>query len=160
MPLVQFQYRESPDFTIAPDDEEIKMKIRLPHKARNANWKLKEITASYFRDVPLSVRYVELDIPELLTGNHIMYSLNSEGNTKEPSRSLRFYMNRYQNDMIDTFGNNISNLRSVISHPDLDLGYHVIEELELTIHFAMFRSNADADKVSPYTFSVILEYNE
>jgi len=164
MPLVQFQYRESNDIgtILAPADSS--MKINLPKRAQAANWHLKEVNVVHFSPTPQNVRHVEIDFPELMHGNHVMYSLNSQMGTSPPNRALRFYMNRYQNDQavseIQAPDNNPSNLRSTISHPDLDLGYHHIESGILTLNLKLRVNDANATPAKAYMFSIILEYNE
>ena len=170
MPLVQYQFRETRTlnhFGSFPKGIPIQMKIKLPPKATAANWRLKEVNASYFRAEALKIRYCEIVIPELMQGNHVFYSLNSQSGTVEPSRMLRFYFNRYSNDQDATVAGNdeggpseASNLKTVVSHPDLDLGYHILDKRELTLNFSMPNTDAAATLVAPYAFSVILEYNE
>jgi len=163
MPLVQFKYRVSPDFNNENENaEEINMSIKLPLNARAASWKLKKVEVSYLKRVPLKVRFSEISFPELMNGNHVMYSLNSEGNTPVPNKTLRFYMNHYNNDQQrnHSLNENASNLRACLSNPDLDLGYHIIDKMELNLNFAMKNTDGGTTTESPNAFNIILEYNE
>ena len=138
------------------------MKVNLPMRARAASWKIKSVEISYLKREPLTVRYAEVNFPELMQGNHVMYSLNSEGNTVEPRRTLRFYFNNYSNDQTENYSINFntSNHRAITSKPDLDLGYHILDNLELSMEMILRRSNDVQTTSSPYAFNIILEYNE
>lgn len=163
MPLVHFSYRQSFEYDNTNEESDtIKMKVKLPLRARAASWKLKSFQITQLKRMARAVRYAEVLFPDLMVGNHVMYSLNSQVGTKTPDRALRFYMNRYSNDQHRNLAltNNASNLRGCVSKPDLDLGYHVLDNLELSMELTLRRGNASGQIYSPYSFSIILEYNE
>lgn len=157
MPLVHFSYREDVDASDNTTPTIIKMKIKLPRRALSAQWRIKKIEALSFHNTPDQTKRVELYIPELMVGNHVMYSLNSDSYENVPERRLRFYFNNYSADQTPNKG--ASHLKSCISTPDLDMGYHVIDNLEMNIEFLFYDMLWNIVS-RPYSFNVILEYNE
>jgi hypothetical protein len=138
------------------------MNVRLPLRARAASWKIKSVEFSHLSTVALDIRYCEILFPQLMQGNHVMYSRNSQTNTRTPDRALRFYVNRYNNDQNGALASSDppSNLRSCVSTPDLDLGYHILDSLELSMEFVLRGTDIFATLQTPENFTIILEYNQ
>mgnify|MGYP005989221469 CR=1 FL=1 len=164
MPLVQFAYKRDEDQAF-PIDLKLKktLKIKLPARARKANWKLKVVNATHYSyDGFETAKWFEINLPDLMVGNHVFFSLNSQVGTQEPRRNLRFYMNRYQNDQNENeqLSNGISLMKSCVSNPDLDFGYHVLDSDELTLEVQATDDDATHSLSSLHSFTIILEYNE
>ena len=164
MPLVQFTHKIDEKELYFKDLKLKKtLKIKLPPRARKANWKLKVVNATHYsRKGFNTARWFEINIPELMVGNHALFSLNSEAGTEEPRRNLRFYMNRYQNDQNDGehLSVGIALMKSCVSNPDLDLGYHVLDGEELTLEIQATYDNVFHNTRTLHSCTVILEYNE
>jgi len=167
MPLVQFNYNqhtgEIPPSTPLNVDNRI-MRVQLPRQVHNKKWTIRSIRAEYDSgkakdSVPF--RWLEVELPELMRDNQMFYSLNSVGGTRTPSRNLRFYVNRFQSEQASvnaTSGINEPVRKSVVVNPDLNLGVHRLDELELTC-IVTARNGGDPNITTPLLhYSIILEY--
>lgn len=161
MPIVQFNYNqhqgELPPTSILPIDKKI-IRVQLPRHAHNKKWVIVGVRAEYDSgksadSVPF--RWLEVELPELMQENKILYSLNSEGNTKEPSRNLRFYVNKYQ---IEDLEGNDPVRKSIVVNPNLNLGVHRLDGLELTCIVTAREGDNTSNTTPLLHYSVILEY--
>ena len=160
MPLVQFNYSHGdgdgdtstyPD----PDGQEIIQTVNLPREAYNKKWTLRVVNATSVENLNrTNLAWVDIVLPELMTEQSTMYSLNSSGTiTPEPSRALRFYVNKYS---MDQRAFECSHL-SVTSNPNINMGVHRLDDLRLTLRLTP-HSGLYPRVVSLYKFTVILEY--
>lgn len=162
MPLVQFNYTYSEGDGNVSDypsgvGEEITLIANLPRVAYNKKWILRTVNAtSVEQTVKTDFRWVDLYIPELMSEERIMYSLNSEGATPEPNRALRFYVNKHSMDQRAWEECHLA----VTSHPNMNLGTHRLDELKLTLKLKAYNgvAGASAGLIPLYKATVILEY--
>ena len=161
MPLVQFNYSygdgdgDAINYPLpAGVGEEITLSVNLPREAYNKKWILRVVNAtSVEQPIKTNFRWVEVRIPELMSEQNIMYSLNSEGSTPEPNRGMRFYVNKYSMDQRAFEPHHLS----VTSNPNINMGVHRLDDLRLTCIVGA-KSGIVPALVPLYKFTVILEY--
>jgi hypothetical protein len=162
MPLVQFVYNhtfEVKDLT-PPTIDNFKQTITIPFNARQANWKIKSVTACLWTEGgnQQDMRWIEIEFPQLMREDLMFYSINSVGNdTPEPARNLRFYVNKFQLDSAAVVSN-VPNLLCTDSRPDLSLGHHILDSQELTMIISAVNGRGADTKTSLTQYNVILEY--
>jgi len=163
MPLVQFQFVNGEDLNIDDASQsdilfKFTQKVTLPRRAMNKRWWLRSFNANTFHDNENTWRWVDINLPELMTENHTFYSLNSEGTaTPPPNRGLRFYVNNIGMEQ-QRFE---SEFKSISTSPNLNLGTHRLDSLELTLVIsAVFGSPTAVNAAAPFVdgYTLILEY--
>lgn len=161
MPLVTFDYSRSSDgkatSQLGDTLDDFTQSVQLPREAYNKRWWLRSVKATRSEDTANSsvdrFRWIEIKLPELMSDERVLYSLNGEGATPEPTKALRFYVNRFSPDQA-TFH---PSYLSVSVNPNLNLGVHRLDSLMLTLKISA-RSGYDSQKVGVWKYSVILEY--
>lgn len=161
MPLVTFDYCRSVDGTattqLGPSLDDFTQSVQLPREAYNKRWWLRSVKAMRSEDTSTGsvdrFRWIELKFPELMSEERVLYSLNSEGATPEPEKSLRFYVNRYSMDQVNFHPTYLA----ISSKPNLYLGTHRLDSLNLTMKITA-RSGYDSETVGLWKYSIILEY--
>jgi hypothetical protein len=158
MPLVTFSYNYSEGdgntYSTTPVDNVVH-KVTLPREAHNRRWWLRSVQASSVEPFGTNTffRWIDVKFPELMPEDHVMYSLNSEGNTSTPSRGLRFYVNAFSQDQ----RNEEPSHYAIVSSPNINMGTHRLDSLDLNLHITA-RSGFDGTVVPLYKYSIILEY--
>ena len=89
MPLVAFNYYSSKDGDVVLDH--YKQTLRIPRHAMNAKWTLESVNAVYYNNDREDFKHLEIDFPELLTSERVLYNTSSLGDTPTPEPGLRFY---------------------------------------------------------------------
>jgi len=161
MPLVQFVFNHAFDVkdVTPPKMDNFKQTITVPFNARQANWKIKSVTACLWTVGGFNehMRWIEIEFPQLMREDMILYSTESAAPTIEPRRNLRFYVNRFQMDSnLGTSGP--PNLLATHSTPDLSLGHHILDSQDLTMIISSVNGRNASFKFSLTQYSVILEY--
>jgi hypothetical protein len=161
MPLVTFNYSRS----ASGDDttqlgavlDDFTQSVQLPREAYNKRWWLRSVSATRSEDGDNNsvdrFRWVDIKFPELMSDERVLYSLNGEGSTPEPNKSLRFYVNKYSMDQVRFH----PSFLLVDAKPNLNLGTHRLDTLTLSMKISAV-SGYDNEKLGLWKYSVILEY--
>jgi len=161
MPLVTFNYSHSPSGTettqLGPVLDDFTQSIQLPREAYNKRWWLRSVSASRSEDGANNsvdrFRWIDIKFPELMSDERVLYSLNGEGSTPEPNKSLRFYVNKYSMDQYKFHPSSLY----IDAKPNLNLGTHRLDNLMLSMKISAV-SGYDSEKLGLWKYSVILEY--
>ena len=154
------------------------MTASLPFSARHRHWKLKSVcaqsesleqtTRGHFKNAV----WLEVKLPELMKETHMFYSLNNEPETPEPERALRFFFESSISTPIfplegTTPGPDDGDAyyKSVNAYPNLDMGHHELDAMELNLEVTV-RSvvkhaggvNDDVIFFPIIQYEIILEY--
>lgn len=161
MPLVIFNY----DFSTEGISilNKLERTLTIPEEARNARWSLRAVNALYIDKYQEDFTHLEIDFPELLNAQNVIYSTKTVGNVEAPPRTLRFYPSNYQvSEKIvagqDSFREN-SCFKCVSEYPNWDLGEHQLYNNKLNIVVSARVGNVSTGTFTRLnSFSVILSY--
>jgi len=166
MPLVIFNYNESLDGSMKTNG--FSQSLEIPRYGHDKHWKLVAINAQYMNNAKEDFRILEVDLPELLTAQNVLYSTKALGDVDIPSNTLRFYVNTYElSESNDDFYSNLTEysrkdsvFKAVSLYPNMNLGVHRLENTVLTVNVKALNGNMLAGPTYLSAFSIILEYEE
>jgi len=158
MPLVIFNYESKPHNPLNSKVIDFKQTVEIPRESLNKRWKLVAVNALYFDNANENFQMLEIEIPELLHSNNVLYACEGVG-VEPPKESMRFYVKHNQlatNGIVRELS-----CESVISeYPNIDLGVHSGENEHLTLIINALQGHANTIPCRLRSSSIILEYEE
>lgn len=162
MPLIIFNYTAAVNGVMNVNGHS--QSVEIPRYAHDKRWKLVGVNAQYMNDAKEDFRVLEIDLPELLTTQNVLYATKSVGDVALPTNTLRFYVNTYELSEVDTTPTlpqrEDSVFKSLSQYPDLDLGVHRLENTVLNLNVKAKIGNSASTLTNLEGYSIILEYEE
>lgn len=162
MPLVIFNFYND---ELTFDGEWSSKTLSLPREAMDAKWTLRGVNGIFFDNAHQDFTYLELEIPELMTTETVLYGKKQIGNIEEPPSAFRFYVKHSQ---LSEKGGAIVDLwreRSVFSsvseYPNWSFGKFKLETPEISVRLRCRLGNLKLFTNSPMNgASIILSYEQ
>lgn len=167
MPLVIFNWyqNEISSFTNI-NANPLEQTLTLPDNARNVQWTLRAVNALYGNNNDNFFNEIEVDFPELMTSENVLYASKTIGNVETPPDTLRFYTKKSQlsqagETLAPDFYRTQSTFNVVSEYPDWSFGRVNLEKSELTCRIRpRLLSLTEPSDVDMDSISIILSYEE
>ena len=143
--------------------------LQIPRGSHETQWSLVAVNAVYMHNDKEDFKHLDIQFPQLMTTQNVLYANKSMGNVNLPEEGFRFYAK--SNALSHTSENNTqipdpdskSRQRPVFGcvseYPNWDLGSHRIEEESITVIVSAREGNVSStDYCRLNSFSIILSY--
>lgn len=158
MPLVIFKLTGNDGFPkpMGNQTEDLNGKLmvaNLPREARNKRWWLRSVNMMKTGQITQRLRWLELELPQLMEEDSTLYFLKSGGETSTPNKRLRFYPNGGSQD--ERVWEN--SMASINITPNIYFGMKRVDEM--FIEMRVYAKMNDDTFTGVTTMEVILEYD-
>ena len=166
MVLVVFNYNAALDGDTKLDH--YAQTLPLPRWAHDKRWTLVGVNAMYLHDDKEDFKHLDVEFPELMTTETVLYANKSMGNVSVPENGFRFYAKSNAMSHVAESNAQVSGglyrarpvFGCVSEYPNWDLGSHRLESETLSIVVSAREGNVSTTTPCRLnSFSIILSFD-